>query len=204
MSQDKQVRKRDRAATELKILEAALAEFLEHGRAGARIDRIANTAGVNKANIYHYFGSKDALLDALLSHQLTHVKDARSKSPDTFRDQLAYFQDQQIDDQEWIRLVTWEAVEYISGGEIAAEEVRTNAWLPIIEGLEAAMAAGHFPKMDARQFQLSLVALVTFPVVMPQFTKMITGLEWDSAAFRKQRKKFLREFADLITRPHDV
>ena len=193
------VRKRDRQATELRILEAALSEFLEHGRAGARIDRIANAAGVNKANIYHYFGSKDGLLDALLTTQLQTVRQARSKRPKTFRDQLAYFQDQQYDDQAWIRLVTWEAVEYQSGAEVTAEAERTSAWDQVIAGLQGAMKAGHLPKLDPRQLQLTLVAIVTFPVAFPQFTRMITGLEWDSDEFQKQRKRFLRKFANLLS-----
>jgi len=47
--------------TREKIIAAALSEFAEHGRAGARVDRIAAVAGVNKAMIYYHFNSKDEL-----------------------------------------------------------------------------------------------------------------------------------------------
>jgi len=43
------------------ILSAARAEFASHGFAGARVDRIAAVAGLNKQLIYYYFGSKAAL-----------------------------------------------------------------------------------------------------------------------------------------------
>lgn len=43
------------------ILAAARAEFASHGFAGARVDRIAAAAGLNKQLIYYYFGSKAAL-----------------------------------------------------------------------------------------------------------------------------------------------
>lgn len=43
------------------ILEAARAEFGEHGYAGARINRIAARTGLNKQLIYYYFGSKAGL-----------------------------------------------------------------------------------------------------------------------------------------------
>lgn len=43
------------------ILDSAKLEFGALGYAGARIDRIAATAGVNKQLIFHYFGSKDGL-----------------------------------------------------------------------------------------------------------------------------------------------
>lgn len=48
-----------------RILEAAAAEFAERGFDGARVDAIAKTAGVNKALIYYYYSSKEALLEIL-------------------------------------------------------------------------------------------------------------------------------------------
>jgi len=44
-----------------RILSAALDEFTEFGQAGARVDRIARAAGVNKAMIYYHFSSKEKL-----------------------------------------------------------------------------------------------------------------------------------------------
>ena len=53
----------DAAATRSRILTAALALFAERGeRASVRL--IAGQAGVSVAMVHHYFGSKDALLDA--------------------------------------------------------------------------------------------------------------------------------------------
>lgn len=52
------------------ILQAAKLEFEKHGRAGARIDRIAADARVNKQLIFHYFQSKDGLYEAVLGDVL--------------------------------------------------------------------------------------------------------------------------------------
>src|SRR6185436_18301871 len=49
-----------------RILAAAALEFSERGLAGARVDRIARRARVNKAMIYYHFGSKQALYRAVL------------------------------------------------------------------------------------------------------------------------------------------
>ena len=49
-----------------RILAAAAPEFAERGYAGARVDRIARRARVNKAMLYYHFGSKQALYHALL------------------------------------------------------------------------------------------------------------------------------------------
>ncbi|MDT4944025.1 MAG: hypothetical protein QOH14_758 [Pseudonocardiales bacterium] len=57
----------DAEATRRRLLDAATAEFAAHGIAGARVDRIAHAAKSNKAQIYHYFASKDGLFDAVFN-----------------------------------------------------------------------------------------------------------------------------------------
>lgn len=64
---------RDREATKAKLLDAALTEFATHGIAGARVDRIAASAGCNKAMIYAYFGSKEDLFDEVLKIQIARM-----------------------------------------------------------------------------------------------------------------------------------
>jgi AcrR family transcriptional regulator len=50
------------ASVDHAILRAALALFIEHGPAGASIERIARRAGVAKTSIYRRWPSRDALL----------------------------------------------------------------------------------------------------------------------------------------------
>jgi AcrR family transcriptional regulator len=47
------------------ILDAAMAEFAEHGYDAARLDRVAQRAGIAKGTIYLYFSSKEALFEAV-------------------------------------------------------------------------------------------------------------------------------------------
>lgn len=51
--------------TEDRILDAANAVFLRRGTAGARMQEIADEAGVNKALLHYYFRSKDKLAEAV-------------------------------------------------------------------------------------------------------------------------------------------
>lgn len=60
------MRKKDRQATRKLILETAERIFAEQGFDAARVDRIAREANVNKALIYYYFDSKQAILDELI------------------------------------------------------------------------------------------------------------------------------------------
>lgn len=62
-------------STKDKILNTALMEFAKYGKAGARVDRIAEAAEVNKAMIYYHFKSKDNLYYEVLSHHIGEVAD---------------------------------------------------------------------------------------------------------------------------------
>jgi len=67
---------RDPEQTQARILEAAKAEFARSGLGGARVDRIAEVAGVNKRMLYYYFGSKDDLFRAVLEAVYAHVRES--------------------------------------------------------------------------------------------------------------------------------
>ncbi|MBO9632602.1 MAG: TetR/AcrR family transcriptional regulator [Chitinophagaceae bacterium] len=58
-------RKDEDQNTEQKILEAAKAVFLERGLDGARMQDIADKAGINKALLHYYFRSKDKLFEVI-------------------------------------------------------------------------------------------------------------------------------------------
>ncbi|MEP6572512.1 MAG: TetR/AcrR family transcriptional regulator [Gemmatimonadota bacterium] len=64
-----------------RLLEAASAEFSRAGRAGARTDRIARQAGVNKQLIHYYFRTKDGLYEAVLARAIQEVAEALSHLP---------------------------------------------------------------------------------------------------------------------------
>lgn len=54
----------ERGVLQARILASARAEFAAHGWAGTTIRAVARAADVDPALVYHYFGSKEALLDA--------------------------------------------------------------------------------------------------------------------------------------------
>jgi AcrR family transcriptional regulator len=58
-----------------RILLAARDEFACHGLGGARVDRIAAAAGINKRMLYHYIGNKDALFSAVLEASYAHKRE---------------------------------------------------------------------------------------------------------------------------------
>src|SRR6187401_3576039 len=56
-----------------RILSAAALEFAERGFAGARVDRIARRAKVNKAMLYYHFSSKQQIYRTLLRQMFTQA-----------------------------------------------------------------------------------------------------------------------------------
>ena len=190
--------KRDRKATEKRILDAAFEEFIAVGKAGARVDRIAERGKTNKANIYHYFGSKEGLFSALLE---SHLKQsAPLQRLDTFEDMYEaamVVQEFMIEDSSWMRLLAWEALEG-DPKKIVAEKSRRAAWLEMVKQIQKVIDDGDIPEFDAAQLQLAIYALVAFPVALPQITKLITGLSATSPEFLKKQQEFLKALVSLF------
>jgi AcrR family transcriptional regulator len=71
-----ELRTRDADRTQQAILRAAMVEFADKGLGGARIDAIAERAGVNKRLIYYYFDGKDQLFLAVLEQTYADIRSA--------------------------------------------------------------------------------------------------------------------------------
>jgi AcrR family transcriptional regulator len=71
-----EIRPRDADRSREEILRAAMAEFAENGFGGARIEAIAERAGVNKKLIYYYFAAKDELFVAVLEQTYADIRAA--------------------------------------------------------------------------------------------------------------------------------
>jgi AcrR family transcriptional regulator len=70
---------RDPERTRAVILAAATAEITAKGLGGARVDEIAERAGVNKRMIYHYFGDKEGLYLAVLEAAYAEIRSEEIK-----------------------------------------------------------------------------------------------------------------------------
>jgi AcrR family transcriptional regulator len=59
--------------TEAKILDAAKTVFIEQGMAGARMQDIADKAGINKAMLHYYFKNKEQLFEVIFKEAATRL-----------------------------------------------------------------------------------------------------------------------------------
>jgi AcrR family transcriptional regulator len=133
---------RDADATRQRLLEAARAEFAAYGIAGARVDRIAASARSNKAQIYHYFGSKDELFDAVFA---TVVEQVVTEIPLDVSDlpgyaaRLAQGYDEHPD---VMRLATWQRLER---GTDAPVRLAVDSTREKVDAIARAQAEGLLP-----------------------------------------------------------
>jgi Transcriptional regulator len=147
----------DTERTRRLLLDAAAAEFSAHGLAGARVDRIAAEAGVNKERIYSYFGNKERLFGAVIEDRLAAVMDAvpiEGSGIPALADYAGRLFDYHDAHPELARLTVWEGLE---GGVPAAEEARSAACERKVVRLREAI-----PELDeeaAREVLLTVVTL---------------------------------------------
>lgn len=112
-------RPRDAEGTRRRILDAAIAEFAEHGIAGARVDRIAAAAQINKAMIYTYYTNKDGLFDAVFDAIVAQNVYDVPLDADDLPEYAARLFDQHRVHPEYLRISAWDQLERGGAGQTA-------------------------------------------------------------------------------------
>ncbi len=190
---------RDLNRTRDKILAAALTEFAAKGFAGARVDVIARRARVNKRMLYYCFGAKQDLYREVLRRKISQRADLIDTTPDNFADALLHLYKLGGTDIDFTRLMEWEAIDNGRGKLIAAEE-RRALFEKAVARLRRAQGKGFLPaEVDLMQLFISMLALVIFPLVMPQMIRLITGMEPDDPRFVRRRAGFLRWIGERMS-----
>jgi AcrR family transcriptional regulator len=164
----------DTERTKRLLLDAATVEFSEHGLAGARIDRIAANAGVNKERIYQYFGKKDELFAVVLATQLRSTMDAvpmTGEGPAAAGDYAGRLFDHHIAETTIPRLVFWEGLERaeIAAADAARAEyhrVKVDGFRRLLPGIDRRQAA---------ELLLTIVTLVNAWPVLGHLDELLVG-----------------------------
>ena len=159
------------------IINACIAEFEEHGFAGARIDRIAERAKVSKRTLYKHFPSKEALFDAIMAIVFAPIQqnDKATLKPDSpLKDQLAELVEtyvQAVSDDEYIALSRVIVSEFIRNPERSriARAKASIASGPIERMIRQAMEAGLLRPADPAYAAVQLSALIKAFCFYPKF-----------------------------------
>lgn len=161
---------RDAEATRRRLLEAAAAEFAELGIAGARVDRIAAAARTNKAQIYHYFGSKDGLFEAVLASLLHEILESDPFDPGDLGETAGRIFDDFEHRPDLARLATWYRLERSAADPPHPAIVASNA--AKIAAIRAAQRDGRVTRAFPADVLLGLLISVatTWASLPPEYT----------------------------------
>jgi AcrR family transcriptional regulator len=139
--------KRNPDQTKERILQAAFSEFAANGLEGARVDAIAERAQANKGMIYHYYGNKEGLFQAVLERAYEEIRTREQgldmegrDTEEAIRDLVAFTFNYFFERPEFIRLLNNENLYH-------AEHIRTSTRIaelhsPFVEQLKSVLARG--------------------------------------------------------------
>jgi AcrR family transcriptional regulator len=180
-----------------RIFHQALKEFSKNGYAGARVDRIAKRARVNKQLIYYYFESKENLFRVVIE-SVWETAGVVERAPAEAGDAVRYWSQFYINYPEWARLLLWEGLEWKSR-KMVGESERKSFWQTSLQRLESRCGPNGWPSFfDARQYLLSVVAMEIAPLAFPQLVRLIFDREATDPRFLQERTEFLVGFARFV------
>lgn len=171
------------ASTRKRILDAALGEFATRGVAGARVDRIAKTAGVNKAMIYYHFDSKEELYHTILDEffydvisKIRREVGAESTLEDRLRVLAEHYNEVFAQDRAVLRLMLRELANPDSPVPERVARRMQETGLP--QQLQAAFLderqSGAVRELDGRQAMSSFIAMnIGFFVMLPIIQRVL-------------------------------
>lgn len=191
-------RSSEAAVTRDRLLDASAEEFATHGFAGARIDRIAERAGRNKQLIYHHFGNKAALYEAVIMRVLAQHPPVKADTPEHLQHALHTLFDDFAERESWWRLMLWEALESGSG-PLVAEEERRAATLEKVAEVERAQQAGFLdPKLPPRLLVIAISGMILVPFLMPQLVRLWIGTHPRDPAFHRAYREVVGEILSRL------
>jgi AcrR family transcriptional regulator len=196
--------------TRERILDAAHTVFLRKGTASSRTQEIAAEAGVNKALVHYYFGTKAALADAIFERALAQItprifgiladpeRSIEEKIPAIVREQIVFHSERpyfagymvselHAEPERIVRLMA-------RRGKVPLDVLRRQ--------LREAAAAGSMRRISAEQFVANMMGLLIFPFAIRLALCQLLSLDeagW--RAFLDDRRRILPDFILSGLRP---
>jgi AcrR family transcriptional regulator len=198
-------RQRNADRSQSTILAAARDEFAEHGLGGARMDRIAERAGVNKRLIYYYFEDKDRLFQAVLEQTYRDIRDEERrlnllalKPADAVRRLVEFTWDYYLAHPEFLSLLNTEnlqAARHLAKSQ-RAREMNSPLIATLGEILERGRKDGTFRGgVDPLQLYVSIAGLAYFYLSNHHTLSAIFGRDLMTAKAKNER---LTHMSDVI------
>ncbi len=189
-------------STSDKILAAAKKVFQEKGMAGARMQDIADEAGINKALLHYYFKNKEQLFFRIFSEALNQffpkiIENIQSEKP--LFEKISTFCSAYIEMMLKNPYLPLFIVNEINNHPDRMREIfwqgRENLFLGFTAQVEAEYSAGIIKQVSPANLFLNMLSMCVFPFVAKPMWLIASGMdELQFRFFMEQRKTEVPRF----------
>lgn len=190
--------------TEEKIVLAAEKVFIEKGMAGARMQQIADEAGINKALLHYYYRSKEKLFSLVFRTAIKALVPNLVKSYKTgegsFEDKIRKFVDAYLTMIEKNPHIPGFVIHELNNRPDKLIEMLSELNIDIsfiINDIESEIEKGNIKPIDPTHLIMNIVSMCIFPIVA---RPMVTGIffQGDKTAYKEFIKSRKDHVADFI------
>ncbi|MGX5820636.1 TetR family transcriptional regulator [Chitinophaga lutea] len=196
--------------TEQQIIEAARKIFMHKGLAGARMQDIADEAGINKAMLHYYYRSKEKLFDIVFDEAvdklLARVNTMLAEDLPIARkiEGVVSFYITNISDNPYLPMFVLNEVQQ-NPDRIIQRFTHTHLFPNIqlfMKEMAAAMERGEFRKVNPLQLLISILAMCVFPfVAKPLVQHLFKVNDVQFGMMMEERKRFVADFVLHALKP---
>jgi len=181
--------------TQRRILCSAEKVFYRQGYDGARMQEIADEAGINKALLHYYFRSKERLFDAVFSDAVLRLVPpvfAVMNINAPLMDKVRAFVDAYFS--------TVVNNPFLPGFVVHEMHRNPSRFSEIIQGAES----GKLVPMEAEQFMLNLLSLCAFPFVAAGAMQAVSGKnDTEYQQLLEERRQLIPEWMTRLVERHE-
>lgn len=190
-----------------KILRAATKVFAEHGFGGARIELIAEDAGVNKASLYYHVGNKETLYatvmsraaDGMLQTLRAGIEQSEDGPPERFRAAIRAIAGRAMEDPHFAPLMLHEVA---TGGSVLPDEVVrkfSEIFSTVGSILRQGAADGTFRKFDpVLTHMLTTGGLLFLAAGTPLRERIRAELDGEAARHEQSWEELASEVSSIL------
>ena len=197
------VKKEKHQGAEEKILSAARKIFTTKGMAGARMQDIANEAGINKSLLHYYYRDKEKLFETIFLEEAQKFFpkiNAIFQSDDPLFQKFEKFVDEYIDEMLENPYLPWFVLNEINRDP---DQFMYKIWgesnLPkptkFLEQIEKEIKEGAIKRINPVHLLMNLLSMTIFPfIARPMITRNLHMSELQFRKTMEERKKAIPKF----------
>jgi AcrR family transcriptional regulator len=196
--------------TEERIYEAARKVFLKKGMNGARMQEIADVAGINKALLHYYFRTKEKLFEGIFNEVIMRVSSGIKEIFESDKDILSKLKDfvdiyiEVLLENRYLPLFILNEMNHNPErfSEIIKDKIAIHLRKCIFQ-LQEEAEAGLIRAYHPIHLLVNILGLIIFPFAAFPVMKKVAGdeLESVSESFLKERKQEVYSFIENALKP---